>query len=107
MSGKFSVMAVQEYSFDVVSKADEMEVKNAVSQAKKELDGRYDFRGSIASIELEKNEVHLVAEDDFRMEQLRDIVISKLLKRNIELKMVEQGAIEPGAGVSVAPQRTT
>lgn len=98
-------MATQEFSFDIVSRADAMEVKNAINQATKELDGRYDFRGSNASIELKEEkgaqEVHLVAEDEFRMEQLRDIVLNKLIKRGIELKMVEQGSVEPGAGVSV------
>jgi cyclic-di-GMP-binding protein len=100
-------MATQEYSFDIVSRADTMEVKNALNQATKELDGRYDFRGSNASIELtEDNKVDMVAEDDFRMEQLRDIVTSKLIKRGIDLKMVEIGKIEPGAGVSVKQQIT-
>lgn len=94
-------MAVQEFSFDIASKADMMEVKNAVSQAKKELENRYDFRGSMASIEFEKDEIDMVADDDFRMEQLREIVVSKLLKRNVEFKMIEQGKIEPGSGISV------
>lgn len=94
-------MANQEFSFDIASRADMNEVKNAVNQAQKELENRYDFRGSAAEIELDKDEVKLVAEDEFKMDQLRDIVITKLIKRNIELKMVEQGKIEPGAGVSV------
>ena len=78
-----------------------MELKNAVNQAQKELEGRFDFRGSIASIELTGEEVQLLAEDEFRMEQLRDIVLNRLIKRGIELKMVEQGKVEPGAGISV------
>lgn len=99
-------MATQEFSFDIVSKADMMEVKNAVSQAGKELDNRYDFRGSMASIELEKDEVHLVADDEFRMEQLREIVVSKLMKRGVEFKMIEMGKIEPGSGISVKQKLT-
>lgn len=95
-------MAQQEFSFDIVSKVDPMEVKNAVGQAQKELDNRYDFRGSIAKIEQDKDgAIGLVAEDDFRLEQVRDIVTSKLIKRGIEFKMMEIGKIEPGAGVSV------
>ncbi len=99
-------MATQEFSFDIVSKADMMEVKNAVNQATKELDNRYDFRGSMASISLEKDEINLVADDEFRMEQLREIVVSKLLKRGIEYKMVEQGKVEPGSGISVKQKLT-
>lgn len=91
-----------EFSFDIVSKVDAMEVKNAVDQAQRELANRYDFKGSIASIELEKNnDIHLVAEDEFRMGQLKDILISKLVKRGIDLRAVEDGKLEPGAGISV------
>jgi uncharacterized protein YajQ (UPF0234 family) len=99
-------MATQEFSFDIVSKADMAEVKNAVNQASKELENRYDFRGSMASIALEKDDVDLVADDEFRMEQLREIVVSKLLKRGIEYKMIELGKIEPGSGISVKQKLT-
>lgn len=95
-----------EFSFDVVSKVDLMELKNAADQAQKELANRYDFKGSIAEIELEKDKIKLVAEDEFRMDQLRDIVLSKLIKRGIDLKMVKNGKIEPGAGVSVKQELT-
>jgi len=99
-------MATQEFSFDIVSKADMAEVKNAVNQASKELENRYDFRGSMASIALEKDDVDLVADDEFRMEQLREIVVSKLLKRGVEYKMIELGKIEPGSGISVKQKLT-
>lgn len=99
-------MATQEFSFDIVSKADMAEVKNAVNQASKELENRYDFRGSMASIALEKEDIDLVADDEFRMEQLREIVISKLLKRGVEYKMIELGKIEPGSGISVKQKLT-
>lgn len=94
-------MAAQEFSFDVVSRVDLNEVKNAFNQATKELDNRYDFRGSIAKIEFDGKEMKVTAEDEFRLEQVRDIVFSKLVKRGIDPKMVEYGKIEPGAGVSV------
>ncbi len=94
-------MASQEFSFDVVSRADMMEVKNAILQAQKELGNRFDFRGSIASIEFDDKEVTLHAEDEFRMDQLKDIVVSKLLKRGIEMKQLEWGKPEPAAGVSI------
>jgi len=94
-------MASQEFSFDVVSRADMMEVKNAILQAQKELSNRYDFRGSIAKIDFDDKEVSLHAEDEFRMDQLKDIVVSKLLKRGIDMKQLDFGKPEPAAGVSI------
>ncbi|MBI5706196.1 MAG: YajQ family cyclic di-GMP-binding protein [Armatimonadetes bacterium] len=94
-------MAAKEFSFDIVSKADMMEVKNAVDQAQRELANRYDFRGTMASIELEKEEIALVADDEFRMGQLKDILISKLVKRGIDLRQLDYGKIEHGSGISI------
>lgn len=90
-----------EYSFDIVSKVDQAEVKNAFNQASQELANRYDFKGSIAAIELDDKGIHMVAEDEFRISQVKDIVFSKLVKRGIDAKMVEYGKLEPGAGISV------
>ena len=67
-----------------------MEIENAVNQAKKELATRFDFKGSKAEILLEKNEIKLTAEDQFKMQALSEIVMSKLAKRNISLKNVEK-----------------
>ncbi len=77
-------------SFDIVSKVNSMEVENAVNQANKELASRFDFRGSKAAIVLEKNEIKLSAEDQFRVNTLVDIVMGKLAKRSISLKNVEK-----------------
>jgi cyclic-di-GMP-binding protein len=78
-------------SFDIVSQINSMEVENAVNQAKKELANRFDFKGSKAEIVLEKNEIKLSAEDDFKVRTLNEMVIGKLAKRGISLKSVEQG----------------
>lgn len=67
-----------------------MEIENAVNIANKELANRFDFKGSKASIVLEKNEIKLSAEDQFKITALVDIVISKLAKRSISMKNVEQ-----------------
>jgi len=67
-----------------------MEIENAVNQAKKELANRFDFKGSKAEIVLEKNEVKLSAEDDFKVRTLNEMVVGKLAKRGISLKNVEQ-----------------
>lgn len=99
-------MAAKEFSFDIVSSADMMEVKNAVDQAKRELANRYDFKGTKAAIEFEKDEIGLVADDEFRMGQLMDILTSKMIKRGIELRQLDFGKLEPGSGVSVRQKVT-
>jgi uncharacterized protein YajQ (UPF0234 family) len=78
-------------SFDIVSQVNPMEIENAVNQAKKELANRFDFKGSNAEIVLEKNEIKLSAEDQFKIKALHEIVIGKLAKRNISLKNVDRG----------------
>ena len=77
-------------SFDIVSQVNSMEIENAVNQAKKELANRFDFKGSKAEIVLEKNEIKLTAEDQFKVTTLNEMVIGKLSKRGISLKSVEQ-----------------
>jgi len=79
-------------SFDIVSEVNSMEIENAVNIAKKELANRFDFKGSKAEIVLEKNEIKLSAEDQFKIKALDEIVIGKLAKRNISMKNVEQCA---------------
>jgi uncharacterized protein YajQ (UPF0234 family) len=81
-------------SFDIVSQINSMEIENAVNQAKKELAARFDFKGSTASIVLEKDEIKLSAEDQFKVRALVEIVIGKLAKRNISLKSVDKGEPE-------------
>ena len=81
-------------SFDIVSEVSSMEIENAVNQAKKELANRFDFKGSKAEIILEKNEIKLSAEDQFKISTLAEMVVSKLAKRNISLKNVDQGQAE-------------
>src|SRR3954447_14568950 len=78
-------------SFDIVSEVNSMEIENAINQANKELANRFDFKGSNAAIVLEKNEIKLSAEDQFRVSTLVDMVIGKLAKRQISLKNVDKG----------------
>lgn len=83
-------------SFDVVSKVDKQEVDNAFQQTKKELAQRYDFKGSKSKIEWDKKkEVTLVGDDDFKLKAVVDILQSKLIKRNISIKNLTFGKIEP------------
>lgn len=76
-------------SFDIVSEVSSMELENAVNQANKELANRFDFKGSNAEIVLEKNEIKLSAENQFKITTLHEMVINKLAKRQISLKNVE------------------
>ncbi len=77
-------------SFDIVSEVNSMEIENAVNIAKKELANRFDYKGTKAEIVLEKNEIKLSAEDQFKIKGLVEIVIGKIAKRNISLKSIEQ-----------------
>ena len=88
-------------SFDIVSRVDQQEVKNAIDQAKRELANRYDFKGSASDITHNVEKIELVSDDEFKLQQLRDIVESKLIKRGIDLRHVEYGKITPGAKMTV------
>jgi uncharacterized protein YajQ (UPF0234 family) len=94
-------LATTDFSFDIVSRADMMEVKNAIDQAQKELSNRYDLKGTKCDILHEKEDITLIADDEFRMDQLKDIVFSKMLKRGIDARQFAWGKLEPGAGISV------
>ena len=76
-------------SFDVEVKADAVELRNAVDQAQKEIGTRYDFRGTKASVEQKDLELYLVAESDFQLRQVRDVLIGKLAKRGIDVRFLD------------------
>ena len=90
----------QTYSFDVTTGVDLQEVDNAVNQAQKEIGQRYDFKGSKASIEFQRAEstLALVADNDFQMTALFDVLQSKLIKRNVPVKNLDVGEIKQGGG---------
>src|SRR5215813_949824 len=95
------VAVAQEFSFDVVSKTDMQEVHNAIQQAQKELAQRFDFKGSKSSIELAAEEIVLVSDDESKLRSVTDIVETKLVKRNVNLKALDYGKVEPAAGSTV------
>ena len=76
-------------SFDIVSKVNSMELENAINQAKKELSTRFDLKDSKSEIVLDKNEIKLSAEDQFKLKALNEIVMAKLAKRQISLKNID------------------
>jgi len=87
-----------EFSFDVVSKIDFQEVRNAVQMATKEISQRFDFRGSKSEITLEGEEIKIIADDDFKRRSLLDILETKFSKRGVALKNLEYGKIEEALG---------
>ena len=95
-------MAAKEFSFDIVSKVDQQEVRNGVDQAQRELANRYDFKGTKAEILFEKDQITLIADDEFRMDQLKDILVSKLLKRGIDMRQIDYGKAEAGTGLTIS-----
>lgn len=88
-------------SFDIVSQVDLAEVVNAINQASKEIGQRFDFKGSQSRIELEGHEIVLTADDEYKLKSVTDILQSKLIKRNVPLKALEYGKVEPAAGGTV------
>ena len=85
-------------SFDIVSELDLQEVDNAINQARKEVDGRYDFKGSNSEIQWDKKEITLLAEDDYKVEQMGSILQTKLHRRGIDIKAVKFEKVEPAGG---------
>lgn len=77
------------------------EVVNAVNQAMKEIGQRFDFKGSQSRIDLEGRELVLTADDEYKLKSVIDILQSKLIKRNVSLKALEYGKVEPAAGGTV------
>ena len=93
-------------SFDIVSEVDFQEIDNAVNQALKEIENRFDFKGSKSEIKHDGNIITLVSDDDFKLRNVTDILESKMVKRNIDLKALKYGKIEPAAGDTVRQQVT-
>lgn len=91
----------KDYSFDVVCRTDLAEAANAVNQAMREISTRYDFKGSKSSVSLEDGSIVLVADDDFKLRLVREIINGKLVKRGISLKNVKKMKKEQAAGSTV------
>jgi len=88
-------------SFDVVSEADMIEVKNAVEQSNKEITTRFDFKGSSAKVEQKENELTAFADSDFQLSQVRDVLTNKLSKRKVDVRFLDAGKIEKIGGDKV------
>jgi uncharacterized protein YajQ (UPF0234 family) len=89
-------------SFDVVSKVEIQEVKNAIDQASKEVHSRFDLKDSKSSIELQGQDIiQLASQDEYKLKAVIEILSQKLVKRGVSLKNLEYEKIEPASGSSV------
>ena len=88
-------------SFDIVSEVNQVEVRNAVDQANKEVSTRFDFKGSDARVEPAAGTLTLYADDDFKLKQVTDILTGKLTKRGVDIRALQYGEPQKIAGSKV------
>ena len=91
----------QQNSFDIVSQVDRAEVSNAIQQTIKEVRQRFDFKGSAATVAVEKDELVLSAEDETKLRNMNEILQQKLVRRGVPLKAFSYGTVDPAAGGTV------
>lgn len=97
----------QDNSFDIVSKVDIQEVRNAVDQALKEVKARFDLKDSHSEIKVEgEDTIQLSSADDYKLKAVTEILGQKLVKRGVSLKNLTYGKVEPAAGQSVRQKIT-
>lgn len=95
-----------ENSFDIVSKMDMQELNNAVNQTEREIENRFDFKGSKSSLKLDKEALVITSDDEYKLNAVIDILQAKMVKRGLSLKNVDYGKIEP-ASMGTVRQRLT
>ena len=88
-------------SFDVVCEPDMVEVKNALEQANKEISTRFDFKGSDARVEHKDQELTMYADDDFKLAQVRDVLLNKMTKRQVDVRFLKDGKKDKISGDKV------
>lgn len=97
-------MASKENSFDIVSEVNLQEIDNALNQARREIETRFDFKDSKSEIRYEGGVITLVSDDDFKLKNVVDILEAKMIKREIDLKSLKYGKVEPATGNTVRQQ---
>jgi cyclic-di-GMP-binding protein len=90
-----------EVSFDVVSEFDEQELRNALDQVRREVQQRYDFKGVTVDLAQGKDDITLLTDDEHRAAAVKDLVLSKAVKRGLSLKIFDFGKVEPAGGNKV------
>jgi uncharacterized protein YajQ (UPF0234 family) len=93
-------------SFDIVSSVNLQEVKNAIAQATKEIETRFDLKGSGSSVELQGEEIVVASADEFKLEAVRDVLEERIVKRGVPLKALSYGSVDQALGATVR-QRIT
>jgi uncharacterized protein YajQ (UPF0234 family) len=88
-------------SFDVMCEANQVEIRNALDQSNKEITNRFDFKGSDARLELADKQLTAFADDDFKLSQVKDVLLAKLAKRDVDVRFLDYGSIERVGGDKV------
>ncbi|MBX6318081.1 YajQ family cyclic di-GMP-binding protein [Pigmentiphaga sp.] len=88
-------------TFDVVCKPNQVELRNAVEQTNKEIGTRFDFKGSDARVEQSEKELVAYADSEFQLNQVRDVLLNKMAKRNVDVRFLDHGKIEKIGGDKV------
>ena len=88
-------------SFDTVCDPNMVEVKNAVENTAKEIGTRFDFKGTAAAIEIKDKEITLTGDADFQLQQVMDILVAKLAKRNVDVRFLDKGEVQKMGGDKV------
>lgn len=88
-------------SFDTVCEPNMVEVKNAVENTAKEIGTRFDFKGTAAGIEIKEKEITLVGDADFQLQQVMDVLLAKLAKRNVDVRFLDKGEVQKTGGDKV------
>ncbi|MGH2559254.1 MAG: YajQ family cyclic di-GMP-binding protein [Thermomicrobiales bacterium] len=91
-------------SFDIVSKFDEQELRNAVDQARREIHQRYDLKDTKTEVELSTVDISINSDSEFSLQAVRDIIESKLVRRGLSLKILDYGHEEPASGGRIRQQ---
>ncbi|MBV9232794.1 MAG: YajQ family cyclic di-GMP-binding protein [Candidatus Eremiobacteraeota bacterium] len=90
-----------ESSFDVVSRVDSQELDNALNQTRKEIENRFDFKNSKTEINFDGKAITLISDDELKMRNVVDVLKTKAVRRGIDVKAFDFGAVEPAAGGTV------
>jgi cyclic-di-GMP-binding protein len=88
-------------SFDTVCEPNLVEVRNAVDNAAKEIGTRFDFKGTSAALEIKDKEITLFGDAEFQLQQVEDILTSKLAKRNVDVRFLDKGSVQKVGGDKV------
>jgi hypothetical protein len=93
-------------SFDIVSKIDPQEVRNAVDQARREIGSRFDFKGSKCEVDFDGEKLKLIGDDEPKLEQVKDVLDTKLIKRGVSTKGIDWGKVQAAGHMTVRQEAT-